>query len=635
MKVTKFYTVVLLIFTGCHNSLDTTMRVPYEHSEGQHIRTAKDELDDMTRRSQPTSPTQNLEISITDKSKPNAPYGLAERKTDQLEPNSNLTNVANRLKKAAEQGDAQAQYELGHIYREGLGLPKNPTKAAYWFKKASEKGFAKAQFYLGIVALTDIALGMRLQNVYEEQPDAAARLEKEFKRIEADGRESQRLAYPKIKHLAMEGDAEAQYILSRMYTGMLPDIKDKDKASEWRLKAIENNKKAAEHGSIKAQRILGEIYSFQKNEIEKIKWYKKAADQGDPITQYRLGSHYRFRKKDYAEAIKWLEKAANQGHFQAQHELASYYKEKKDYSKAITWYRQAAQQGDVGAQFRLAQILNSGKWAPVHGDEIKAFHNDAEAIRWYKEAAERGHRGALNELVSTYMYNEAVQDYNEAVKWCAKGLEQWNIDAEMSSAVGREYYMGEFLWQEDYIRHICAVGQEYYWGKHITQDYKKAFKWFEIASKKGDSQAQLMLGGMYERGQGVGQSYENAFKWYKKAAAQQGIRGSSAHYCLGRMYYRGEGTTKSYGAAAEWYTKAAEQGHKLAQYSLANMYYKGEGIVQDYVEAYKWANLAAMRGDDLNIRFRDKLKEEMTKEQIAEGQKKASEFHNKLTTKRK
>lgn len=51
---------------------------------------------------------------------------------------------------AAEKGVEQAQYNLGVMYRDGLGVPsKNDKEALKWFRKAAENGYQKAQFSLG------------------------------------------------------------------------------------------------------------------------------------------------------------------------------------------------------------------------------------------------------------------------------------------------------------------------------------------------------------------------------------------------------------------------------------------------------------------------------------------------------
>ena len=47
--------------------------------------------------------------------------------------------------KAAEQGDADAQYKLGFMYNKGEGVPQDYKKAFYWCTKAAEQGLVNAQ----------------------------------------------------------------------------------------------------------------------------------------------------------------------------------------------------------------------------------------------------------------------------------------------------------------------------------------------------------------------------------------------------------------------------------------------------------------------------------------------------------
>ncbi|CEM62740.1 hypothetical protein TPHV1_490002 [Treponema phagedenis] len=51
--------------------------------------------------------------------------------------------------KAAEQGFAWAQNNLGRMYSNGEGTAVDKNQAFYWFSKAAEQGFAEAQCNLG------------------------------------------------------------------------------------------------------------------------------------------------------------------------------------------------------------------------------------------------------------------------------------------------------------------------------------------------------------------------------------------------------------------------------------------------------------------------------------------------------
>jgi len=50
---------------------------------------------------------------------------------------------------AASQGNRQAQYYLGLMYANGRGVPRDISAAAEWYFKAAQQGFASAQFNLG------------------------------------------------------------------------------------------------------------------------------------------------------------------------------------------------------------------------------------------------------------------------------------------------------------------------------------------------------------------------------------------------------------------------------------------------------------------------------------------------------
>ena len=53
------------------------------------------------------------------------------------------------IRRSAEQGYTEAQYNLGRCYYNGEGVSQDYTQAVYWWRKAAEQGNAGAQFYLG------------------------------------------------------------------------------------------------------------------------------------------------------------------------------------------------------------------------------------------------------------------------------------------------------------------------------------------------------------------------------------------------------------------------------------------------------------------------------------------------------
>ena len=50
----------------------------------------------------------------------------------------------------AEQGNAEAQTNLGYAYHSGEGVEKDQREAVRWWRKAAEQGLTKAQYNLGL-----------------------------------------------------------------------------------------------------------------------------------------------------------------------------------------------------------------------------------------------------------------------------------------------------------------------------------------------------------------------------------------------------------------------------------------------------------------------------------------------------
>ncbi len=46
--------------------------------------------------------------------------------------------------KAAAEGNTEAQYDIGTLYRDAIGTEQNYREAAYWFRKAASNGHSKA-----------------------------------------------------------------------------------------------------------------------------------------------------------------------------------------------------------------------------------------------------------------------------------------------------------------------------------------------------------------------------------------------------------------------------------------------------------------------------------------------------------
>jgi TPR repeat protein len=167
------------------------------------------------------------------------------------------------------------------------------------------------------------------------------------------------------------------------------------------------------------------------------------------------------------------------------------------------------------------------------------------------------------------------------------------------------------------------LGAIYAHGQVVKQDYAAAARWYRAAADQGHAGAQTALGELYEAGQGVPHDEAAAAEWYRRAAEQGHVGGQ---YSLAVLYVLGRGVPKDLTEAVKWYRRAAGQGNALARYNLGMRYKDGDGVPADLVEAYAWLSLASEQGLEDAAKARDELKRRMTREQVAEGQRRANTF---------
>jgi TPR repeat protein len=303
--------------------------------------------------------------------------------------------------------------------------------------------------------------------------------------------------------------AETEWIVdsakSVVTAGGKTNSREKSEPPPSNATAFQETKARAAKGDAAAQAALGFRYELgidgSVNTFEAIKWYRKAAQQGNARAQCNL-DHIAAQgfvygpevpaPADAAEALEWRRKAAEKGDTRAQFDLGQMYEwgdgAPRDPAKALKWYRAAADQGEAAAQYKLGLCYCDGRGVP---------QNTAEAVRWWRKAAEQGEAAAQYKLGLCYCNAQGVaQDYAEAVKWYRKAAEQGDVMAQ--SRLGDAYYIG--------------VG--------IPANHAEAVKWYSEAAEQGEASAQRHLGIIYGLGQGVPKNYAVAYKWYTLAAEQ-------------------------------------------------------------------------------------------------------------------
>lgn len=172
------------------------------------------------------------------------------------------------------------------------------------------------------------------------------------------------------------------------------------------------------------------------------------------------------------------------------------------------------------------------------------------------------------------------------------------------------------------------LNRELYFAEQAGQT-AKAFDVLTVLARRGDSDAQAILGSYYQLGAGVTRDDDKAAYWYRRAISQgsamaryrlatmaingrasfdgheaaQAIRDYADSYAnadacadYGMLLLLGRFVPADAVGAIEWFRRSAEAGNSRGQYLLARAYFRGEGIQKDDVEAYRWARVAAEKG---------------------------------------
>jgi len=185
-------------------------------------------------------------------------------------------------RKAANQGDADAQSNLGWMYDSGKGVSQDYKEAVKWYRKAANQGDASVQYNLG--------------NMYRKGQG-----------VSQDDKE----AVKWYRKAAEQGNADAQNNLGWMYYSGRGVSQDDKEAVYW-------YRKSANQGNSTAQSNLGVMYDngrgVSQDDKEAVYWYRKAANQGNAEAQYNLGLVYEYGKAvdiNYKLAIKYYKKSIN------------------------------------------------------------------------------------------------------------------------------------------------------------------------------------------------------------------------------------------------------------------------------------------------------------------------------------
>ena len=379
---------------------------------------------------------------------------------------------AKTIQAEAENGDCNAQLNLGLLYEKGEILQQSFEKAAYWYRKSMEQGDEYATCQLaelyanGLLGKRDISKAIELYekiglSIYQGF-ESIGHIYYEGRGVERDLRKAE---YYYKKAIEENGSVRTNLYLGRVYQklGAEQDLKkavglfekliqedvlnsnayseladcyakgkgverDEIKAKELYRKSFETAKQTGEPLGRYYLRGIGTRKNYKRALQELLKENKSLKRMApSEYTQYRIGQIYEQGlgvKKDYLQAKEWYEKSALQGFESAQLALGKLYYFGKgveqNYKKAVQFFALANQvTGDGEPYYYLADCYH-------HGLGIKADWKKAK--RYYEKAIALGYNcGYALEMVKI-----DLGEYNKVSKMreYADGIMALNLSGE-------------------------------------------------------------------------------------------------------------------------------------------------------------------------------------------------------------
>jgi WD40 repeat protein/TPR repeat protein len=278
----------------------------------------------------------------------------------------------------------------------------------------------------------------------------------------------------------------------------------------------------AEQGDSFAQLLVGYAYDrglgVGRDPDAAVGWYRRSAEQGDPLGQAALGMAYwvaegRRTRQDVQQALLWNQRSAAQGHPVGQWNLGNMYSQgigvEKSAKTALCYYLTAARAHipDFACEARVPSsprwegdpaAINSVGWSLDHGEGHE--QDEKAAFVYFLQAANQGDTVAQANVGLMLLHGRGVrQSLSQGREWCRRAAD-----------LGHEEAMGD-------------LADIYLFGLGVASSELDALGWYGRGGKS-DAWSQLQMGWMLERGLGVKRSLVEAVGWYRKAAAQGNLQ---------------------------------------------------------------------------------------------------------------
>jgi uncharacterized protein len=292
----------------------------------------------------------------------------------------NYGEAVGLFRSAAAQGDPMAQYQLGTLYYQGLGLNQNYSEAALWYRRAAEQGNVDAQYSIGNMSLMGEGIPQNdLQAQYWYKEAAKQGHLSAIHNLDNLDRFSQNndLVTEDISKEIQEIDISLSMNIEQAMANETIEVEQQ--ATENLVATLEPAVRSDVPSSLAmVDYERGLAYSFgegvSKNLETAFEYFKIAAEKNYAPAQYKLAVAYAYAEgtdQDKSQAVYWYQKAAFQGHTISQRNLGVMYENgdgiEQDKELALAWYSILAESGNV-MDIRRMETLSS----ELSFDEVEA-----------------------------------------------------------------------------------------------------------------------------------------------------------------------------------------------------------------------------------------------------------------------
>lgn len=335
-----------------------------------------------------------------------------------------------------------------------------------------------------------------------------------------------RAAFIAVLRKARQGDADAQWQVGRTYASLGDDSR-----------ALPQLLMAAAAGHAAAASLAGsfreEGRGGEKNREEALRWYRQAAELGEPAAGAALA---RLLPPGDPAGLAFARSSAMAGNADGQYQLGLHLSGKgpaQNPAEAFDWFVRAAEQGHLGAQLAAAAQLLEGRG--VRTDR-------AAALRWLESAAK------TKDPVASYLLFQTR--YTGESELASAELTPLRLAANAGHREA-QYLLGKLLA-----------------GAKSVDERREAAVWLGKAQQAGHVSAANRLGEILRQGVGDHQQLAKARALFLRAAEQGNV---DAMYNFAEMLNQGFGGDRDSVAALRWFGRAAEEKHERATEVLEDL----------------------------------------------------------------